>query len=150
MINCLCGCGIELESINKRGDPSRFVKGHNLIGLNHQKRKPGNRYKSVNIQGKIIREHRKIIEDKLKACLLPWTSIHHKNGIKKDNRIENLEVMTKSKHTKLHLPRLGTGKRKFDLIECACGCGNKRLNYYEHTDSREKRYINGHNRRKVI
>lgn len=33
--------------------------------------------------------------------------IHHKNGDKKDNRIENLEVMTQAEHVRLHAPRLG-------------------------------------------
>lgn len=47
-----------------------------------------------------IREHRKIAYD---AGLLkkPTDEVHHINGVKTDNRLDNLEVMTKAKHSSI-------------------------------------------------
>lgn len=49
-----------------------------------------------------IRQHRLIYEESHRCCLLPWAAVHHKNGIKTDNRIENLEAMMKTEHLILH------------------------------------------------
>lgn len=38
--------------------------------------------------------------------------VHHKNGIKDDNRIENLELMTLSEHASLHAPDTRVGRLK--------------------------------------
>lgn len=47
-----------------------------------------------------IREHRMVAYD-AGLIIKPSDEVHHINGIKTDNRLENLEVMSKEKHTSI-------------------------------------------------
>lgn len=46
--------------------------------------------------------HRWVVEQSLGRFLPPEYDVHHKNEIKTDNRLENLEIMTHSEHMSLH------------------------------------------------
>ena len=53
------------------------------------------------VQGYIF-EHRVMMEKEIGRYLKPNEVVHHKNEIKHDNRLENLELMTHGEHTTLH------------------------------------------------
>lgn len=132
--NCTCGCGrekvvaaVSLRSGNTRscgclakevtsrmargrhGPDSPTWKGGRYVDSNgcvhlYRPEMPGG------CKQKYVAEHLVVMSRSLGRPLLPEETVHHKNGIKSDNRICNLELWA-SNHT--------PGQRVSDLIEYA-------------------------------
>lgn len=91
----------------RRASASRGAAHHNWTG--------GRRinlagYVEIRVDGRYRYEHRVVVERAMGRRLSRNEIVHHKNGDKQDNRLENLEVMGRGEHTRHHLPRLGTGR----------------------------------------
>lgn len=83
---------------------SRLRKGGRTIkadGYINIKLRPDDFFYPMADKKGYVREHRLVMAKYLHRCLLPWEVVHHKNGNRDDNRLENLELLPASKR---HLP----------------------------------------------
>ena len=87
-----------------KGDKSRNWKGgrnaYNGYVISYVP--DGDFFRSMANSKNYVMEHRLIMAKHLGRCLQTWEFVHHKNGKRNENRIENLELTTKSNHSKDH------------------------------------------------
>jgi hypothetical protein len=108
---CSKKCMYEQLSIDRRGPGTPWFKGGSV----------GKRgYRMITVydkddKKKRMPEHRYVMEQHLGRKLLRSEDVHHRDGNKLNNELDNLRVMSKKDHTKLH----------FDLLE-ATGFWNGR------------------------
>lgn len=77
-----------------------------------------NPYKSKKLPGgRRMDEHRFLMEQAIGRKLGRFEFVHHKNGNKRDNRMENLEVVSPKQHAAAH------GQQKHPLTKPCLVCG---------------------------
>ena len=89
------------KSCSKRGNLSSQWKGGRVRdkqGYILVKLQPDDFFYSMANKHRQVFEHRLVMAKYVKRCLLPWEVVHHKNGIKDDNRLENLELLPAPKY----------------------------------------------------
>ena len=94
----------------KRGENNPLWKGgrwKDTYGYVHVIGRPGEAGLTKN---NYIMEHRRVMQDALGRPLLKWETVHHKNGKRDDNRLENLELWAS---------RQPQGQRVQDLVQWA-------------------------------
>lgn len=122
---CLCGCGQttplaakhSTERGYRKGEPLRYVYGHHMRGKRAEQTSRWNGGRWVHKTGYVLRyapehpncdqrgyvpEHRLVVEEQIGRLLTRREHVHHINGDKADNRLENLIALTHSEHLKLH------------------------------------------------
>jgi hypothetical protein len=60
-------------------------------------------YAKIEVDGKTVNLHRHLMEKHLGRKLGSDVVVHHKNHHKRDNRLENLEVVTHAEHAQEHV-----------------------------------------------
>jgi len=100
-----CSCANHVAGKSRMGERSNSWKGgrtiiHGYIGIKLQ---PDDFfYPMVNYKG-YVPEHRLVMAKHLGRNLLSWEIVHHKNHIRNDNRIENLQLVSDDRHKQITL-----------------------------------------------
>lgn len=110
---CACGCGLPvvIKAAHLHLGIPTYRWGHHQ--LNTGKFKASTGYILIRCPGhpngmhsgkNYVFEHRLIAEKMIGRILTKDEVVHHKNGVRDDNRPENLEVLTYQQHFRTHYP----------------------------------------------
>lgn len=86
-----------------------YAAGFSAV-IQKARRGTGTKHRYVKFNGR--HEHRVMAEVKLGRPLMRGEIVHHKDDNGKNNHPDNLDIITQSKHIKLHLPMMMLARRR--------------------------------------
>ena len=124
---------------NWTGKPVLASNGYVLVHV-------GKKHHLADVRGYAY-EHRVVAEKKLGRRLRKREQVHHLNGRRADNSIDNIVVMKTILHHRVeHRRRDSRLRRPGDrnpLVCCECGCRTKFRRF--DSSGRPRRFVSGHN-----
>ena len=108
-------------------------------------------YKGIKVDGKKVDEHRYVMEQHLGRPLEPNEVVHHKDGDKRNNDIDNLELTSRSEHSRMHrLGQVGTQEMRENLSKARKGKASKNRRLTQEQVERIKELAaSGYTQRKI-
>lgn len=97
-VKCL-QCGVVFRTTSGRSTNAKFCSSlcyHRAQGTDNRA------YLTITVGSKQVYQHRWLMEQHLGRLLLSTEHVHHINGNRRDNRIENLSVHSSRDHRRLH------------------------------------------------
>lgn len=129
---CDCGCGLAAPIAKRtkstaghtKGQPTRYRHGHNrrrapsTIDTNgyEQTRLVPDRFSSMRDAGGYTLVHRLVMAQWLGRPLQSSEYVHHINGDRRDNRLSNLQIVSRSEHTRIHAPGAIRWRRRGEVV----------------------------------
>jgi hypothetical protein len=106
-------CGVEFK--DRKGGKKKYCSQKcywNMVSKLHKTVfATTGKYKQLLISGKKIDEHRYIMQNHIGRKLKREEIVHHKNGNRSDNRLQNLELLSQAEHIKKHFNRKNNGRK---------------------------------------